>query len=92
MPFFTLDKSKNVILSYLYGRTNMIKECLNSENEEIAPGLFSSDVADMAEKVFNWTDGNRPQTNSSGSGFLNILKNAKPDISASPIFIQKVTL
>jgi hypothetical protein len=70
----------------------MSDEGMNSENEEIVPGLFSSDVADMAEKVFNWTDGNRPQANSSGSGFLDILQNAKPDMSASSIFIRKVTL
>jgi hypothetical protein len=63
-----------------------------SENEEVVPGLSSADVADMAEKVFNWTDGNRPQLNSSGNSFLDILQNAKPDISASPAFIRKAVL
>jgi hypothetical protein len=70
----------------------MGKESTNVEDEEIVPGLFASDVAEMAEKVFNWTDGNRPQKNSSGNGFLDILKNAKPDMSASSIFITKVTM
>jgi hypothetical protein len=70
----------------------MINENKIPEDEEIVPGLFASDVAEMAEKVFNWTDGNRPQKNSSGNGFLDILENAKPDISASPVFIRKVVL
>jgi hypothetical protein len=70
----------------------MINESTNTEDEEIVPGLFASDVAEMAEKVFNWTDGNQPQINRPESGFLDILKNAKPDMSASSIFITKVTM
>jgi hypothetical protein len=65
---------------------------MNSENKEVVPGLSSADVADMAEKVFSRTDGNQPQLNSSGNGFLDILQNGKPDISASPIFIRKTVL
>jgi hypothetical protein len=53
--------------------------------EEVVPGLSSADVADMMEKVFNWTDGNHPQLNSPENGFLDILQNGKPDISASPV-------
>jgi hypothetical protein len=70
----------------------MGKESVKRDNEEIVPGLSASDVADMAEKVFNWTDGNQPQINRRGNGFLDILKNAKPDMSASSIFITKVTM
>jgi hypothetical protein len=65
---------------------------MNTENNEVVPGLSSADVADMAEKVFNWTDGNHPQLSSSENGFLDILKNGKPDMSASPAFIRKAVL
>jgi hypothetical protein len=68
------------------------KENMNSENDEVVPGLSSADVADMAEKIFNRTDGNHPQLDSSENGFLDILQNAKPAISASPAFIRKVVL
>jgi hypothetical protein len=68
------------------------EENMNSENEEVVPGLSSADLASMAEKVFNWTDGNHPQLNRSENGLLDILQNAKPDISASPAFIRKVVL
>jgi hypothetical protein len=70
----------------------MEHKSMNSDNEEIVPGLLFSDIADMAEKVFNRTDANRPQTYSSRNGFLDILENAKADISASPAFIRKVEL
>jgi hypothetical protein len=60
---------------------------MNIENKEVVPGLSSADVADMVEKVFAWTDGNHPQISKSENGFIDILQNGKPDISASPTFI-----
>jgi hypothetical protein len=65
---------------------------MNIENQEVVPGLSSADVTEMVEKVFAWTDGNHPQINESENGFIGILQNGKPDISASPIFIRKVSL
>ncbi|MDR1505823.1 MAG: hypothetical protein LBI67_01840 [Treponema sp.] len=65
---------------------------MNNKDKEVVPGLSSADVADMAEKVFNWTDGNQPQLNRSESGFLDILEKGKPDISASPAFVRKAAL
>jgi hypothetical protein len=65
---------------------------MNSENKEVVPGLSSTDVAEMREKVYNRTDGNQPQLNSSGNGFLDILRNGRPGISASSAFIRKAAL
>ena len=59
---------------------------------EVVPGLTSADVQEMAEQAFSWTDDNHPQLCASGNGFIDILQNGKPDISASSIFIKKVTL
>ncbi|MDR1636052.1 MAG: hypothetical protein LBR93_01810 [Treponema sp.] len=62
------------------------------KEEDVVPGLSSADVADMMEKVFSWTDGNHPQLNISENGFLDILRNGKPDMSASLAFIKKAAL
>ena len=64
----------------------------NKKDEEVVPGLSIADVEEIADQVFNRKDGNHPQLNASGSGFINILKNEKPDISASSAFIKKVNL
>jgi hypothetical protein len=61
-------------------------------DKEIIPGLTSADVRKIANQVFKRTDGNHPQFNASENGFIDILQNGKPDISASPVFINKVTL
>jgi len=70
-----------------------------SDNErEIVPGLTSTDVREIADQVFNRTDGNHPQLSTlSGraaleNGFINILQNGKSDISASHIFVRKASL
>ena len=60
--------------------------------KEVVPGLTSADVREIAEQVFYRTDGNHPLLNVSGNGFINILQNGKPDISASPVFVRKVSL
>jgi len=60
--------------------------------KEVVPGLTSDDVKEIADQVFNRTDGNHPQLNMSGNGFINILQNGKPDISASPVFVRKASL
>jgi hypothetical protein len=65
---------------------------MTDEKREVVPGLTSADVKEMADKVFNWTDGNRPQVNNTENGFLNILQNGKSDISSSPAFIRKIAL
>jgi len=60
--------------------------------KEVVPGLTSADIKEITDQVFNRTDGNHPLLNVSGNGFINILKNGKPDISASPVFVRKVSL
>jgi hypothetical protein len=64
---------------------------VNNE-KEVIPGLTSADVREIANQVIKRTDGNHPQFNASENGFIDILQNGKPDISASPVFINKVTL
>ena len=59
---------------------------------EVVPGLTSADVKEIADQVFNRTDGNHPQLSVSGNGFIDILQDGKPDISASPVFVRKVSL
>ncbi|MCL2066985.1 MAG: hypothetical protein FWG99_05935 [Treponema sp.] len=57
---------------------------------EVVPGLSAADVEKIADRVFNRRDGNHPQLGASESGFIDILQNGKPDISASAAFIRKV--
>jgi hypothetical protein len=59
-------------------------------NREVIPGLTAADVKKMADQVFGRTDGNHPQITGSENGFLNIIKNGKPEISSSPAFIRKL--
>jgi len=65
---------------------------MTANEKEVVPGLTSADVKEIADQVFNRTDGNHPQLSASGNGFINILQNGKPDISASPAFVRKVSL
>ncbi|MDR1315817.1 MAG: hypothetical protein LBK13_02990 [Spirochaetales bacterium] len=65
---------------------------MTNEEREVIPGLTADDVKEMADKVFNWTDGNRPQIQGAKNGFLNILQNGKSDISSSPVFVRKIIL
>jgi len=60
--------------------------------KEIIPNLTSSDIRKIVKQVFNRKDGNHPQLNISENGFIDILKNGKSDICASPVFINKVIL
>ena len=60
---------------------------------EVVPGLSSADVEIIAEQIYNRTDGNHPHyAHEENNGFLNILENAELNISASPVFIKKVSL
>jgi hypothetical protein len=65
---------------------------MTSVEKEVVPGLTSDDVKKIADQIFNQKDENHPQLKASGNGFIDILENGKPDISASPIFIKKVNL
>ena len=62
------------------------------KKREIVPGLTSDDVKEIADQIFSRTDGNHPQSKGSESGFIDILKNGKSDISASSVFIGKASL
>jgi hypothetical protein len=61
------------------------------KSKEVVPGLTSDDVKEISEKIFKQKDGNHPHSRKQTNGFLSILKNNKPDISASNIFIRKVS-
>ena len=61
--------------------------------DEVVPGLSSDDIKIITEQVYNRTDGNHPHyPHEENNGFLDIFENAEPSISASPIFIKKVSL
>jgi hypothetical protein len=50
-------------------------------------------VKNIAEQIYNRNDGNHPQyAKGKNNGFTDILENFEPDISASPVFIKKVSL
>jgi hypothetical protein len=67
------------------------KTNMGFENE-VVPGLSTANVKDIADQIFSRKDGNHPQySGDEKNGFLDILENAEPDISASPIFIRKVS-
>jgi len=68
-----------------------IKYMVNTQ-KEVVPGLTVADVKEIADQVFRKTDGNHPQLNKPLNGFMDILQNGKPNISASPVFIRKVNL
>ena len=57
-------------------------------NDEVVPGLSSADVKDIANRIFSKKDVNHEENH----GFIDILENAEPAISASPIFVRKVSL
>jgi len=59
--------------------------------EEVVPGLTYGEMVKMADSVMGWTDGNHPRTGRSENRFIDILQNGKPNISASPVFVQKIT-
>ena len=61
-------------------------------DKEVVPGLTSADVKQIADQVLSRTDDNHPQFSVPGNGFINILQNGKSDLSASPIFIKKISL
>ena len=65
---------------------------MTAAKKEVVPGLTSADVKEIADQVFNRTDSNHPQLNVSGNGFIDILQDGKPDISASPVFVRKASL
>ena len=60
-------------------------------DKEIVPGLTSADVREIADQIFNRTDGNHPQLSKPGNGFIDILRNGKSKVSASSVFIRKVS-
>lgn len=64
---------------------------MNSD-KEIIPGLSAAEVEEITDKIFSRNDTNHPLSNNKSSGFVDILENAKPNISASSIFIKKVSL
>jgi len=60
--------------------------------KEVVPGLTTEDVEKIADHIFDRTDYNHSQLGESKNGFMEILQNGKPVISASPVFIKKVIL
>jgi len=61
-----------------------------AKESEIAPGLFSSDLKAIVDQIYNRKDGNCPILSKTNNSFEDILRNGKPNISASPVFIKKV--
>jgi len=63
-----------------------------ANKREIAPGFYSSDIKVITDQIYNRKDGNCPILNKTNKSFEDILRNGKPNISASSIFIKKVCL
>ncbi|GHV70108.1 hypothetical protein AGMMS49928_16460 [Spirochaetia bacterium] len=63
---------------------------MGKDKGEVVSGLTAADIKEIADKVFSRTDGNRPQVDTSGNGLMKILREGKPDISASPVFISRI--
>ena len=63
-----------------------------ANNKEIVSGLTYSDAEKIADQIFNKNDANHPIIDNQGNGFISILENGEPNISASSIFIKKVSL
>ena len=60
--------------------------------KEVVPGLTIEDIEEITNQIFNRMDANHPQIGESDNGFIEILQNGKPAISASPVFMRKVIL
>ena len=60
--------------------------------KEVVPGLTTADIKIITDQVISRTDENHPQLKMSGNGFINILQNGKPDISASSAIVKKANL
>ena len=63
-----------------------------ANKKEIAPGLYSSDIKAITDQIYNRKDGNCPILSKTNKSFEDILRNGKPNISASSIFVKKVFL
>jgi len=63
-----------------------------ANKKEIIPGLYSDDVKAIMDQIYSRKDGNCPILSKTNKTFDDILKNGKPKISASSIFIKKVKL
>ena len=61
-----------------------------ARKKEIVPGLYSADVKAIMDQIYARKDGNSPILSKTNKSFEDILKNGKPNISASSIFIKKV--
>jgi len=60
--------------------------------EEIVPGLSRTDLKAISDQIFSKNDKNSPlYVHEGNNGFLDILTNAKADISASSTFVNKVS-
>jgi hypothetical protein len=69
-----------------------VGEDMGNKKEKHVSGLTSAEVKQIAEQIFCRTDSNHPQLKKTDNGFLDILRNGKPNISASSVFIKKVSL
>ena len=63
---------------------------MNSD-KGVVPGLSVSDLEDITNQIFERKDMNHPHSSDKKSSFIDILENAEPDISASSIFIKKIS-
>jgi len=61
-----------------------------ASKKEIVPGLYSADVKAIMDQIYARKDGNSPILSKTNKNFEDILRNGKPNISASSIFIKKV--
>jgi len=61
-------------------------------NKEIIKGLSLANMENIANQILERNDSNHPlSTHKKNKRVLDTLKNAKPNISASSVFIKKVS-
>ena len=62
-----------------------------STDYDVVPGFSIADSKKIADQILERKDKNHPHSQKKSSGFVDILENKEPDISASSIFISKVS-
>ncbi len=68
-----------------------MKDIINEDEEKSVFGLSLEDIEQIAGQIYNRVDNNHPEMKSSGSRFIDILKNADK-MNTSSVFIKKVSL
>jgi len=64
----------------------------NQEAKAYVPALSKNNAKIILGQILSRKDENHPHSSGASDGFFDILENRKPEISASKIFIKKVSI